>query len=65
MIDQEKDKKLYRFVKQIEFIRGYFKDGQWINFVNPKHVHIEGITRKEAEFLYNEECKKKKNMIVC
>ena len=60
MIDEEKDKKLYRFLKHIEFIRGYFKDGQWINFVNPKHVHINGITRKEAEFLYKEECKKQK-----
>lgn len=60
MRDLEYDKNLYRFLKHIEFIRGYFKDGQWIDVVNPKHIHIEGITRKEAELLYIEECKKKK-----
>lgn len=56
----EEDKKLYRFLKHIEFIRGYFKDGEWIDVVNPEHLHLEGISRQEAEFLYEKECKKKK-----
>ena len=56
----EEDKKLYRFLKHIEFIRGYFKDGEWIDVVNPEHLHLEGISRQEAKFLYEKECKKKK-----
>lgn len=56
----QEDKKLYRFMKHIEFIRGYFKDGEWVDVVNLDHVHLEGITRKEAQFLYEKECRKKK-----
>ena len=60
MIDQEKDKKLYGFLKHIEGIRGFFKDGEWIGVANPKNIHIDGITRQQAELLYKEECKKRK-----
>ena len=60
MINLEEDKKLYGFLKHIEHIRGYFKNGEWVNVVNPEHLHLEGISRKEAEFLYEKECKKKK-----
>ena len=56
----EDDKNLYKFLKHIEHIRGYFKDGEWVDVVNPEHLHLEGITRKEAELLYERECKKKK-----
>ncbi len=60
MIDQEKDKKVYEFLKNIENTRGHFKDGEWIGVANPKNIHIEGITRQQAELLYKEECKKRK-----
>ena len=60
MIDQEKDKKLYGFLKHIENIRGQFKDGEWLDVINPKYAHEEGITRQQAELLYKEECKERK-----
>ena len=57
-MNMENDKTLYRFMKHIEFIRGYFKDGEWIGVLGPNHE--KGITRQEAELLYQKECKKTK-----
>lgn len=56
----DEDKELYRFIKHIEFIRGYFKDGDWVEFANSNYVHENGITRKEAELMYEKECEKLK-----
>lgn len=59
MKDFEQDKEFKQFMKHIEFMRGYFKDGEWVEIANPKHVHEEGITRKEAELLYEKELKRR------
>lgn len=59
MQDFEQDKEFNQFMKHIEFMRGYFKDGEWVEIAKPKHIHEEGITRKEAELLYEKECRRK------
>ena len=60
MTNLENDKNLYRFMKHIEFIRRYFKGGSNVGFVNPEHIHEQGITREEAEIMYTKECEKRK-----
>ena len=59
MQDFEQDKEFNQFMKHIEFMRGYFKDGEWVEIAKPKHIHEEGITRKEAELLYEKELKRR------
>lgn len=52
------------FVKHITFVRGFFKDGEWINVEpNSKFIHINGITREEASKLYKEEVLKRKKRL--
>lgn len=48
------------FINQITFLRGFFKDGEWIDILNEKHVHINGITRDLAKQRYYEEIDKVK-----
>ena len=52
------------FVKHITFVRGFFKDGIWINVEpNSKFIHVDGITREEALTLYKEEVLRRKKRL--
>lgn len=57
-------KNLEGFIHRITFIRGHFKDGEWIDIgLKPQFIHTEGILRKTAIRRYEEELLRRKKRL--